>query len=387
MYIKIYTHIISVFLFSWPVGGFSVVPFCFIFWGMGPKIVQKLGSIQKNTYEIPTILGAEFEQASSIGSHILRMSLFVYIHAEVMQHHMVILALTHKINQEIDKLTFQQLPLPPPRWQGPSSASDSWTLPRIQGKTKMFSESFPFEPQQTCSNWTLKKLNLNWNVNWQSHAFTLYLFPWLMDFFLRHFFGHPSNSKMSKNRTDAPNFPRNSLINSGTCSTSWVFFFVKTWDGSSTRTLQGSPLMPSRMYPHTMGILIQDIHVKTCTVTPPKTLHPYSNNSTKISSSHNNSCPCTTNARFFFAVTPLPSMFPPVNLPFLLCPDLVRDVGTDEEERDFLLFVGTFHLPEPLDTTLIAFMPRGFVGFVQPMGGSCSSLLDLLGVENFFLQT
>ena len=147
------------------------------------------------------------------------------------------------------------------------------------------------------------------------------------------------------------------------------FFFVKTWDGSSTRTLQGSPLIPSRMYPHTMGILIQDIHVKTCAVTPPKTLHPYSNNSPKISSSHNNSCPCTTNARIFFAVTPLPSMFPPVNLPFLLCPDLVRDVGTDEEERDFLLFVGTFHLPEPLDTTLIAFMPRGFVGFVQPMGG------------------
>ena len=78
---------------------------------------QKLGSIQKNTYEILTIicnsceiltiLGAEFEPASSIGRHILRVALFVYIHAEVMQHHMVILAKPHKINEEIDKLTSQ----------------------------------------------------------------------------------------------------------------------------------------------------------------------------------------------------------------------------------------------------------------------------------------
>lgn len=241
VYKNIYTYNCVFFCFLGRWGDFLWCPFVFSFEAWEQKSYKSWGPFKKNTNEIPTILGAEFEQASSIGSHILRMSLFVYIHAEVMQHHMVILALTHKINQEIDKLTFQQLPLPPPRWRGPSSASDSWTLPRIQGKTKMFSESFPFEPQQTCSNWTLKKLNLNWNVNWQSHEFTLYPFPWLMDFFLCHFFGHPSNSKMSKNRTDAPNFPRNSLINSGTCSTSWVFFSLKRGMDHRPEPCRGAP--------------------------------------------------------------------------------------------------------------------------------------------------
>lgn len=113
--------------------------------------------------------------------------------------------------------------------------------PESKAKPKCFQNRFHLNPQETCSNWTLKKLNLNWNVNWQSHEFTLYLFPWLMDFFLCHFFGHPSNSKMSKNRTDAPNFPRNSLINSGTCSTSWVFFSLKRGMDHRPEPCRGAP--------------------------------------------------------------------------------------------------------------------------------------------------